>query len=105
MVRRLRYALAGAAALLVLALVTGFVAVGQTSRARDEADAARARQLSAQALGDANIPLSALLAVAAVRLDDTPQTRASLATVLARHPALSPRAARRRGPGALGPEP
>jgi DNA-binding SARP family transcriptional activator/WD40 repeat protein len=88
MVRRLRYALAGAAALLVLAIVTGFVAVGQTSRARDEADAARARQLSAQALGDADTPLSALLAVAAVRLDDTPETRASLATVLARHPSL-----------------
>ncbi|HEX3296603.1 MAG TPA: BTAD domain-containing putative transcriptional regulator [Nocardioides sp.] len=88
MVRRLRYALAGAAVLLVLALITGFVAVGQTGRARDEADAARARQLSAQALGDADTPLSALLAIAAVRLDDTPQTRASLATVLARHPAL-----------------
>jgi WD40 repeat protein len=88
MVRRLRFALAGAAVLLVLALITGFVAVGQTGRARDEANAARARQLSAQALGDANIPLSALLAVAAVRLDDTPQTRATLATVIARHPEL-----------------
>jgi DNA-binding SARP family transcriptional activator/WD40 repeat protein/energy-coupling factor transporter ATP-binding protein EcfA2 len=88
MVRRLRFVLAGAAALLVLALITGFVAVGQTGRARDEAEAARARQLSAQALGDADTPLSALLAVTAVRLDDTPQTRASLASVLARHPAL-----------------
>ncbi len=88
MVRRLRYALAGAAVLLVLALITGFVAVGQTGRARDAADAARARQLSAQALGDADIPLSALLALAAVHLDDTPQTRASLATLLARHPAF-----------------
>ena len=35
MVRRLRYALTGAAVLLVLALITGFVAVGQTGRARD----------------------------------------------------------------------
>jgi WD40 repeat protein len=88
MVRRLRYALVGAAVLLVLALITGFVAVGQTGRARDEATAARARQLSAQALTDSNIPLSALLSVAAVRLDDTPETRASLATVLARHASL-----------------
>ena len=88
MVRRLRFALAGAAVLLVLALITGFVAVGQTGRARDEADAARARQLSAQALGDADTPLSALLALAAVRLDDTPETRATLSRVLARHPSL-----------------
>ncbi|HEY2877075.1 BTAD domain-containing putative transcriptional regulator [Nocardioides sp.] len=88
MVRRLRFALAGAAVLLVLALITGFVAVGQTGRARDEADAARARQLSAEALGDADIPLSTLLALAAVHLDDTPQTRASLATLLARNPAF-----------------
>src|SRR6201995_735236 len=65
MVRRLRFALGGAAVLLVLALVTGFVAVGQTGRARDEAESARARQLSAQALGDVEPALSALLAVAA----------------------------------------
>jgi hypothetical protein len=102
MVRRLRYALAGVAVLLVLALITGFVAVGQTGRARDEAQAARARQLSAQALGDANIPLSALLAVAAVHLDDTAQTRASLAAVLARHPALTATSSRvGQGPGRL----
>jgi WD40 repeat protein len=88
MVRRLRFALAAAALLLVLALVTGFVAVGQTGRARGEAEAARARQLSAQALGEADHALSALLAVAAVRMDDTPETRASLATVLARHAGL-----------------
>ena len=88
MVRRLRYALAGAAVLLVLALITGFVAVGQTGRAHDEADAARARQLGAQALGDADTPLSSLLAVAAVRLDDTPETRATLSRVLARHSSL-----------------
>ncbi|MFN8136152.1 MAG: BTAD domain-containing putative transcriptional regulator [Propionicimonas sp.] len=96
MVRRLRVALAGAAALLVLALVAGFVAFGQTGRARHAADAARAgqrsaraRELSAQALAeDADAPRSALLAVAAVRMDDTPETRASLATILARHPTL-----------------
>jgi DNA-binding SARP family transcriptional activator/WD40 repeat protein len=89
MVRRLRYALGGVAVLLVLALITGFVAVGQTGRARDAANAARARQLSAQALGDdTDIPLSNLLALAAIHLDDTPQTRASLATLLARHPAF-----------------
>ena len=88
MVRRLRYALAGIAVLLVLALITGFVAVSQTGRARDAARAARARQLDAQALGDADIPLSSLLALAAVKLDDTPQTRAALSQVLARHSAL-----------------
>jgi DNA-binding SARP family transcriptional activator/WD40 repeat protein len=88
MVRRLRFALAGAAILLVLALVTGFVAVGQTGRAREEAAAAQARQLDAQALGDADIPLSSLLALTAVKLDDTPQTRAALSQVLAKHSAL-----------------
>ena len=88
MVRRLRFALAGAAVLLASALVTGFVAVGQTGRARDEANAARARQLGAQALGDADIPLSSLLAVAALKLDDTPETRATLSRVLARHSSL-----------------
>jgi DNA-binding SARP family transcriptional activator/WD40 repeat protein len=89
MVRRLRFALAGAAVLLVLALITGFVAVGQTGRAHDEADAARARQLGAQALGDSDTPVGALLALAAVKLDDTPETRATLSRVLALHPSLA----------------
>ena len=88
LIRRLRASVFGAVVLLTLAIGAGFVAVGQAGQARDQADAARARQLSAQALGDADTPLSALLAVAAVRMDDTPETRASLATVLARHPSL-----------------
>jgi WD40 repeat protein len=62
--------------------------VGQTHRARDEADAARARQLGAQALGDADTPVGALLALAAVKLDDTPETRATLSRLLALHPSL-----------------
>ncbi len=106
MVRRLRVALAGAAVLLVLALITGFVAVGQTGRAHDEADAARARQLGAQALGDADTPLGSLLAVAAVKLDDTPETRATLSRVLARHSSLvaTQRPGRRRsGPARSEP--
>ena len=48
----------------------------------------RARQLGAQALGDADTPLSSLLAMAAVKLDDTPETRATLSRVLARHSSL-----------------
>ncbi|MFZ2012254.1 MAG: BTAD domain-containing putative transcriptional regulator [Nocardioides sp.] len=89
MVRRLRFALSGGAVLLVIALVAGFVAVGQTGRARDQANAARARQLGAQALGDADTPLGALLAVAAVKLDNTPETRTTLSRVLALHPSLA----------------
>lgn len=86
MVRRLRGVIAGAVVLLALSLVAGFVAVGQARQAREKATAAHARELSAQALAHADVALGLLLAVAAVRLDDSPQTRAALAGVLARYP-------------------
>ena len=102
MIRRLRIALGGAAALLVLALVAGALAAVQTDRANENAaradeNAAQAEQaaLSADArwVGDPghlpdDISLALLLAAAGARLDDSPETRANLMSALAKQPHL-----------------
>jgi DNA-binding SARP family transcriptional activator/WD40 repeat protein len=95
LIHRLRLVLAGAVVLLVLALAAGGIAVHQSQRAGDNAAraeastvAAEARRAGAQALTTADIDVSMLLAVAAVRLDDSPATRDSLQSALARNPEL-----------------
>ncbi|MBF4765691.1 winged helix-turn-helix domain-containing protein [Nocardioides islandensis] len=88
MIRRLRVALVGAAVLLLVALGTGFVAVSQGQKALDAATAAQARGLSTEALRSRDLAVGALLAVEAVRLDDSPQTRSTLSTFLSGHPDL-----------------
>ena len=95
MIRRLRGVLAGAALLLVAALVAGGFAVRQTSLADDSAAAAQsaqtaaeARQLGTVAATTGDISLSNLLAVRAVQMDDTPATRSDLMAVLGKHPQL-----------------
>jgi DNA-binding SARP family transcriptional activator/WD40 repeat protein len=95
-IRRLRLVLAVAVALLVLALAAGLTAFQQRNRAEESADAAsaagtsaEARRAGAAALSTEDKDESMLLAVAGVRLDDSPETRSSLLAALARHPELT----------------
>jgi WD40 repeat protein/DNA-binding SARP family transcriptional activator len=85
--RRLRAVLAGVAALLVVAVVAGVVALEQRGNARDQATAAQAQQLGARALLDDRLDRSILLARQAVDLDDTVRTRGNLLGALLRSPA------------------
>ncbi len=95
MVRRLRLALAGAAVLLVLALVTGFVAVGearQSQASRDRAvhaeAVADAHRLGAEALVSPDLSLANLLAAEAMGLNDDEVTRSNAWDILAGQPNL-----------------
>lgn len=102
LIRRLRVVLAGAVALLVLALAAGGLAAIQTSQARTNAAHARAAQGAAEAnalaaeasqagtraAATTDIDTSLLLAAAALRLDESPSSLANLTRVLAQHPAL-----------------
>ena len=93
--QRLRLGLAAVAALLAVALVAGVVAATSARRAEQQAQVARqqaraadARRLGSEALRGKKIDQSLLLAVAGTRLDDTPDTRSTLNTVLGRTPQL-----------------
>ncbi len=93
--RRLRTALATAAVLLVGALAAGFLAVGQADRADRQATAAEqaavladAGRAGAKAVVESDIDTSLLLAVAGVRLNTSPESRANLLAALANHPQL-----------------
>ena len=95
LIRRLRGALVGAAALLVVASVAGALAVRQAERADTNAAAAEsavlsadARRVGARALATDDSTMSMLLAVAGVALDGSPETRSSLTAALAKHPEL-----------------
>jgi WD40 repeat protein/DNA-binding SARP family transcriptional activator len=85
--RRLRTVLAGVVALLVLAVIAGFVALDQRGNARDEALAADAQRLGAQALTEDDLDRALLLARQGVALDNSPQTRGNLLAALLRSPA------------------
>ncbi len=85
--RRLRIVLAGVAALLVVAVIAGLVAADQRGNARDEATAAAAQRLGAQALAEDDLDRALLLARQGVTLDDSPQTRGNLLAALLRSPA------------------
>jgi WD40 repeat protein/DNA-binding SARP family transcriptional activator len=95
MIRRLRLVLGGAAALLVIALVAGILAVVQSDRANENAAHAEQAALSADArrIGTRSqvvddISLSLLLAAAGARLDHSPETLANLVTALDKRPNL-----------------
>jgi DNA-binding SARP family transcriptional activator len=95
LIRRLRVALVGAVAFLVIAAVTGVFAVRQQGLAEDnaaaaiqEATAADARRAGARALVSDDVDESMLLAVAGVEMVDSPETRSSLLGALARRPGL-----------------
>ncbi len=95
LIRRLRVVLGGAGVLLVIALVAGGLAAVQSSRAGDNAAIAAdsatqaiARKAGANALVSESVEESLLLAVAGVRLDESPDTRNSLLAAIGRHPEL-----------------
>ncbi len=85
--RRLRMVLAGVAALLVLAVAAGVVALDQRGAARDEATVAAAQGLGAEALADDDLDHALLLARQGIALDDSPRTRSNLLAMLLRSPA------------------
>ncbi|MET0974010.1 MAG: BTAD domain-containing putative transcriptional regulator, partial [Thermoleophilaceae bacterium] len=86
-VRRLRIVLTGVAALLVLAVVAGLVALGQRGAASDRARAADAQRLGARGLVESELDRAVLLARQGVALDDTVQTRGNLLAALVKSPA------------------
>ena len=95
-IRRQRGLLVGAAVLLVATVAAGAAAVRQTDRADANAaaalaaeTAAEARRAGARALATDDIDTSMLLAVAGVRLDDSPATRANLLAALQQRPQLT----------------
>ena len=85
--RRLRSRLAGVGALLVFAVIASVVALAERGNARDEAVAADAQRLGAQALVEDDLDRSLLLARQGVELDDTVQTRGNLLAGLLESPA------------------
>jgi WD40 repeat protein len=87
--RRLRTLLAGAVALLVLAVVAGAIALASRSHAQHEATVALGRQLGAEAVSEPRIDIAMLLATEAVKLDDSRDTRGTLLSTLLRSPAAT----------------
>ena len=86
--RRLRIVLGGVAALLVLAVIAGLVALDQRGDARDEATTGAAQRLGAQALADTSLDRGMLLARQGVALEDSVQTRSNLFATLLKSPAV-----------------
>jgi WD40 repeat protein len=86
--QRLRAGLAAVAVLLAVAIVAGALAKTAADRAEQQAVAADARRLSAEALRSNEIDRSLLLAAASTTFDDSADTRAALAQVLDRAPQL-----------------
>jgi WD40 repeat protein/class 3 adenylate cyclase len=86
--RRLRGLLVGAVSLLVVALFAGVVALVQRNHARAQALTSDAERVGAQALTDANVDHSLLLAVAGVRLQNRVETRSDLFADLQQNAAL-----------------
>ena len=85
--RRLRAVLAGVAALLVLSVIAGVVALEQRGSAREQAVAADAQRLGARALVEDDLDRALLLARQGVALDDSVQTRRNLLAALLKSPA------------------
>lgn len=94
--QRLRLGLGAVAALLAVAIVAGSLAFTAAYRAdqqavaaADQARAADARRLGAEALRSGDLDRSLLLAAAGVSLDDSVDTRTNLLATLDRAPALA----------------
>jgi WD40 repeat protein/class 3 adenylate cyclase len=86
--RRLKGLLAGAVALLLLAVVAGALALVSRSDAQHEAQVALGRQLGAEAVSEPRIDLAMLLARESLNLDRSPQTEGTLLATLLRTPAV-----------------
>jgi WD40 repeat protein len=87
--RRLRGLLAGALALLLVAILAGVIALVQRGDAQAQALTADAERVGAQAQTEQNVDRQLLLGVAAVRLQNRLQTRSDLLAVLQKNPALT----------------
>jgi WD40 repeat protein/DNA-binding SARP family transcriptional activator/energy-coupling factor transporter ATP-binding protein EcfA2 len=85
--RRLHGVLAGVAALLVISVVAGVLALAQKQHATSEARVAVAQQLGAEAVIEPRIDLAMLLAREAANLDRSQQTESTLLATLLRSPA------------------
>jgi WD40 repeat protein/DNA-binding SARP family transcriptional activator len=85
--RRLRASLAGAIALLVVAVIAGVVALEARGTAQRQATTAVAQRLGAQALVEPQLDRALLLAREGVNLDDSAATRSNLLAALLRGPA------------------
>ena len=85
-VRRLRRLVVGVAVFAAIAIVASLVAFNQRNRADDESRVAAARRLSAEALVARPHDRALLLAVEAVRLWDSDETRGNLLTTIGRSP-------------------
>jgi WD40 repeat protein/DNA-binding SARP family transcriptional activator len=86
--RRLRLGLAGTAFLLAAAILLGTVAQTSAQRADQQALAADARRLGAEALRAVDPDRAVLLAAAGLRLQDSVDTRSDLLATLERTPQL-----------------
>ena len=86
--RRLRGLLVGVALFLVVALVAASVAYVQRGRAEHASTVADARRLATESLAEDHFDRSILLALAAVRLDDSSESRSALFASLLRSPAI-----------------
>ncbi|HEX3979141.1 MAG TPA: protein kinase, partial [Solirubrobacteraceae bacterium] len=87
--RRLRGLLAGAVILLLVAVLAGVVSFVQRGHAQAQALTSDAERIGAQALTDANVDHSLLLAVAGVKLQNRVETRSDLLADLQANPALT----------------
>ena len=79
--------LAGVAALLLLSIIAGVVALEQRGSANEQAVAADAQRLGARALVEDDLDRALLLARQGVALDDSAQTRGNLLAALLKSPA------------------
>lgn len=86
--RRLRRLLFGLAALLVVALLTGTIAVLARSQAQKATITADAKRLAANALNVQEPDLALLSALEAVNEEKSPETYGALLTLLSREPAV-----------------
>lgn len=86
--RRQRVALVAVVVLLGAALITAGLAVNGSRRAERATTAVEARLLGARAVAAPEIDRALLLAVEAVRRDESVETRSALLRTIARHPLL-----------------
>jgi DNA-binding SARP family transcriptional activator/WD40 repeat protein len=84
--RRLRAALSGVAALLVVAVLGGLIALHQRSSAQVQARIADAQRIGELSLNESDLRRALLLARQGLALADSPSTRGDLLTGLSRNP-------------------
>ena len=89
MVRRLSWVSAGAAALAIVAITASLVAGFQANLAGERATVAEARRVAATALEDPDFDRALLLAVEAIQIWDSTETRTNLVRVFARAPRVT----------------